>query len=158
MRYARALQTGATLPSFRVVTARTTSLELRVRYSETDQMGVVYHANYLVWCELGRTEHIRALGTTYQDIERAGVRLAVAEASLRYHAPARYDDVIRVETTLETVRSRHLDFSYLITLAATNQRLASVRTSLVSVDMGGKVVAMPPELRAALRAADAAAP
>ncbi|MEJ7813071.1 MAG: thioesterase family protein [Gemmatimonadaceae bacterium] len=138
------------------MTARTTSLELRVRYGETYQMGVVYHANYLIWCELGRTEHIRALGIPYRDIERMGVRLAVAEATLRYHAPARYDDVIRVETTLETVRSRHLDFSYVIALAAAGQRLASARTALVSLDMGGRVVAMPRELRDALAAKDAA--
>jgi acyl-CoA thioester hydrolase len=57
---------------------------LRVRYAETDQMGVVYHANYLVWCEIGRTELMRELGYAYADIERGGIRLAVAEASLRY--------------------------------------------------------------------------
>ena len=80
--------------------------ELRVRYGETDQMGVVYHANYLVWCEVGRTDFIRTSGMSYRQMEEAGVALAVADASLRFHAPARYDDVVRVETTLTDVRSR----------------------------------------------------
>ena len=80
--------------------------EFRVRYSETDQMGVVYHAEYLVWCEVGRTDFIRALGLPYSELERQGTALAVAEANIRYHAPARYDDLVRVETRLVDVRSR----------------------------------------------------
>ncbi|MDZ7630965.1 MAG: thioesterase family protein [Gemmatimonadaceae bacterium] len=75
-------------------------VELRVRYAETDQMGVVYHSNYLIWCEVGRTELIRQYGHSYADIERLGVGLAVSDAALRFHAPARYDDLIRVTTTL----------------------------------------------------------
>lgn len=88
--------------------------ELRVRYAETDQMGVVYHAHYLVWCEVGRTDFIRALGVPYAEMERQGVRLAVAEATVRYHAGARYDDRIRVETRLTEVRSRMVTFAYRI--------------------------------------------
>jgi acyl-CoA thioester hydrolase len=79
-----------------------------VRYAETDQMGVVYHANYLVWCEIGRTDFIRALGTPYAQLERDGVLLAVSDAALRFHAAARYDDPIRVYTRLIDVRSRAL--------------------------------------------------
>ena len=82
--------------------------EFRVRYAETDQMGVVYYANYLVWCEIGRTEFLRSLGRSYADLERDGILLAVAEASLRYHASARYDDLVRVETTLRSARSTSL--------------------------------------------------
>ena len=70
--------------------AHTTSL--RVRYAETDQMGVVYHANYLAWCEVGRTEYVRAAGMTYREMERAGVGLAVIDAQLRFHGGAAYDD------------------------------------------------------------------
>jgi acyl-CoA thioester hydrolase len=81
-------------------------IELRVRYSETDQMQVVYHANYLVWCEIGRTEFIREVWGSYADVEKSGVALAVVDASLRYHAPARYDDLVRVTTTVRDVRSR----------------------------------------------------
>jgi acyl-CoA thioester hydrolase len=90
--------------------ARTTTLDLRVRYAETDQMGVVYHTHYLVWCEMGRTDYIRQLGTTYAHIEARGTRLAVADAAIRYHAPARYDDLIRVATTLTDVKSRAITF------------------------------------------------
>ena len=98
-------------------TAPTREIEIRVRYAETDQMGVVYHANYLVWCEMGRTDFIRDLGLSYAAMERSGVSLAVSELSARYHAPARYDDLIRVRTTLVDVRSRMIVFDYRITNA-----------------------------------------
>jgi acyl-CoA thioester hydrolase len=78
--------------------SRTHVTELRVRYAETDQMGVVYHANYLAWCEVGRTDWIRAAGMTYRDMERGGVGLAVADLQMRFHGAATYDDVVRVET------------------------------------------------------------
>jgi acyl-CoA thioester hydrolase len=82
--------------------------EVRVRYAETDQMGVVYHANYLIWCDIGRTQYLKALGANYAELEQAGTMLAVSEASIRYHASARYDEVIRIETTLREIRSRAL--------------------------------------------------
>src|ERR1700680_2802362 len=103
---------------------------VRVRYAETDQMGVVYHANYLVWCEIGRTDFIRALGAPYSAIEREGVGLAVAEARLRCHAPARYDDVVRVATELAAVKSRSITFEYLITNADSGARLVTATTTL----------------------------
>jgi len=123
------------------------SAEFRVRYAETDQMGVVYYANYLVWCEIGRTEYIRAFGRTYADLERQGIFLAVSEASLRYHAPARYDDRIRVDTRLSKVRSRALEFEYLILNADTGERLVSARTALVSLDRNGRPSPLPPDFR-----------
>ncbi|HKG90249.1 MAG TPA: thioesterase family protein [Gemmatimonadaceae bacterium] len=126
------------------------AVDLRVRYAETDQMGVVYHANYLVWCEIGRVEFIRALGTSYASLERSGVTLAVAEASVRYHAPARYDDLVRVETSLADVRSRTITFDYLISHAETRGRLATARTTLICLDSGGRPSVMPDSLRAAL--------
>ena len=126
-------------------------LELRVRYAETDQMGVVYHANYLVWCDMGRTDLIRRCGVSYADMERGGILLAVSELSARYHAPARYDDIIRVRTSLGEVRSRMISFDYLIANADTHQRLVSAHITLISVDRGGKPVALPPELRRLLR-------
>ena len=124
-----------------------TSVEFRVRYGETDQMGVVYHANYLVWCEIGRTELIRTRGMSYAEMEAAGVLLAVADASLRFHAPARYDDLVRVTTTLAEVRSRTVTFDYVITHAESGERLVTARTTLVSVDRGGRTVAMPSHIR-----------
>jgi acyl-CoA thioester hydrolase len=122
--------------------------EFRVRYSETDQMGVVYHAEYLVWCEVGRTDFIRALGLPYAELEKRGTALAVAEATIRYHAPARYDNLIRVETRLVEVRSRAITFEYLIRNAESGERLATARTLLVSLDSHGKPVPMPAEVRA----------
>ena len=133
--------------------ARVATLDLRVRYAETDQMGVVYHTNYLIWCEMGRTDYIRGGGMTYAEIERAGITLAVAEASVRYHSPARYDDLIRVETTLASVRSRAIAFDYLVRHAETGDRLASARTLLVSLDAAGKPVALPAPIRDALERA-----
>lgn len=127
------------------------AVEFRVRYPETDQMGVVYHANYLHWCDIGRTEYLRARGATYADLERNGMLLAVAEASLRYHASARYDQIIRVETTLRDVRSRALTFDYEIVHAETGTRFVSASTVLVSLDAAGRPVQLPLETRELLK-------
>lgn len=132
-----------------------TASETRVRYAETDQMGVAYHANYLVWCEIGRTDFIRSLGVTYAEMERQGVRLAVADATLRYHAGAKYDDVVRIETRLTGVRSRMVEFSYkLLRVPApgdtAGERLASATTRLISIDGENRPVAMPAHFRALL--------
>jgi acyl-CoA thioester hydrolase len=124
--------------------------ELRVRYAETDQMGVVYHSNYLIWCEIGRTDYIRGLGRPYAELEREGVGLAVADVTMRCHAPARYDELIRVETTLTEIKSRTLTFEYVITNAETGARLVSASTTLVSIDPEGRVVALPAAVRAFL--------
>lgn len=125
-------------------------IELRVRYAETDQMRVVYHANYLVWCEIGRTEYMRGVVGSYADVERNGIALAVVEASLRFHAPARYDNLITITTTLREARSRTVTFDYVITNAETGEKLVTASTTLASTDSGGRLVSMPPELRSAL--------
>jgi acyl-CoA thioester hydrolase len=130
-----------------VAAPRESIIEVRVRYAETDQMGVVYHANYLVWCEIGRTDLIRQLGTSYADLERQGVGLAVIDASLRYHSAARYDDLIRVRTVISDVRSRTVTFDYTIEHAVSGLRLASARTTLASLSKEGKLVALPADIR-----------
>ena len=122
-------------------------VEFRVRYAETDQMGVVYHTNYLIWCEVGRTDFIRARGMSYADIERAGIGLAVSDLSARFHGAARYDDLIRVRTTLADVRSRGVTFDYVITRVETGERLVTARTALVSIAPSGRLVALPREVR-----------
>ena len=127
--------------------------ELRVRYAETDQMGVVYHANYLVWCEIGRTDFIRQHGVGYAEMERNGVLLAVSEVSLRLHAPARYDDLVRIETSLAEVKSRQITFDYIITRADSEERLATARTSLVCLARDGRPAALPSDVRSRLEAA-----
>ena len=126
--------------------------ELRVRYAETDQMGVVYHAHYLVWCEIARTDLIRTFGASYRDLEARGVRLAVAEASVRYIAPARYDDRIRIETQLSGVTSRTMVFDYVILNADSAERLATARTTLISLNESNRVVTLPADVRRALSA------
>lgn len=128
-------------------------LELRVRYSETDQMGVVYHAEYLVWCEMGRTEYMRRLGTSYASIELSGTLLVVTDVAIRYHAPARYDEIVRVETTLSDVRSRALTFDYAIFNALDGTRLVTARTMLVSTDRAGRPVPLAAAVRAELERA-----
>lgn len=125
----------------------TSTTEFRVRYAETDQMGVVYHANYLVWCEIGRTDFIRKIGTPYAQLERDNVALAVVDAKLRFHGAARYDDLIRVTTTLKEVRSRMITFDYLIEHAGTGARLVSASTTLASINRESKPVSLPADLR-----------
>jgi acyl-CoA thioester hydrolase len=116
-------------------------------------MGIVYYANYLVWCEVGRVEFMRALGGSYAALEAQGYGLAVAEATVRYLAPARFDDLVRIETTLVGVRSRAVTFDYVISHAETGTRLATAHTALVSVDGTGRPTAMPSDFRARLEAA-----
>ena len=131
----------------------TSEVEFRVRYAETDQMQVVYHANYLIWCEMGRTDLIRKLGSSYADIEKSGIALAVVDASLRYHAAAKYEDTIRVRTVLSEARSRSVTFDYTIENADTGARLVTARTTLASINRDGKLVQMPDDLRKSLEAA-----
>lgn len=98
---------------------------VRVRYAETDQMGVVYHANYVVWMEVGRVEFCRAAGLSYRDMEREGaLHLAVIEANCRYIAPARYDDEIDIETRIEKATPRGVHFAYIMRHAESHQKLA----------------------------------
>jgi len=118
-----------------------------VRYAETDQMGVVYHSHYLVWCEIGRTDLIRRLGTPYAELERQGVTLAVVDASIRYHAGARYDELVRVRTLLANVRSRTITFDYTVERAQSGEKLVTARTMLASLNGEGKLVALPVTLR-----------
>jgi len=98
---------------------------LRVRYAETDQMGVVYYANYLIWMEVGRVEFCRAQGIRYRDMEEAdGILLVVAEANCRYQAPARYDDEVRIATTLSEASPRMVRFDYELFDQTSGARLA----------------------------------
>src|SRR5271170_2225136 len=110
---------------------------LRVRYAETDQMGVVYYANYFVWCEVGRVEFLRHIGYDYKQMEaEENCRLPVAEATCRYKVPARYDDEIAVETSVTGLRGNIVMFSYRILRldAEGEQLLAEAETVHVSVD------------------------
>jgi acyl-CoA thioester hydrolase len=128
-----------------------TPVELRVRYSETDQMGVAYHAHYLAWCELARTEHMRKLGVRYRDLEDRGLRLAVAEVWVRYSRPARYDDLVRVTAWIAEVGSRRVVFRYRIELADNGTTLATAETALVSLDAASRPTRLPDQALAVMR-------
>jgi acyl-CoA thioester hydrolase len=119
-----------------------------VRYAETDQLGVVYHSNYLIWLEVARTDLIRAYGMSYADLEREGFALAVAEVTVRYLAPARYDDEVEVRTTISEVRSRSIRFEYELVRVSDGTRLATAYTALVSIDpKTGRPTALPPAVK-----------
>jgi acyl-CoA thioester hydrolase len=123
--------------------------ELRVIYGDTDQMGVVYYANYLRFFEAGRNEFIRARGLAYRDFEeRFGLRLPVAEAQVSYRSPARYDDVIAVETAMAEVRRASARFEYRVLRG--DEVLATGRTVHACVDLQGRLRRLPPELLARL--------
>jgi acyl-CoA thioester hydrolase len=116
----------------------------RVRYAETDQMGVVYYANYLIWMELGRVEYCRAAGIRYRDMEADdGVLLAVVEARCRYLYPARYDEEIAVKTWVAKASQRMVEFHYEIRDAHSGRRLASGETKHIFLDAGMRPVKLP---------------
>ena len=124
------------------------SSTLRVRYAETDQMGVVYYANYLIWFEVGRTDLCRKLGFAYREMEREdGLYLIVAEARCRYKAPARYDDEIEVRTCLREQRKRVLIFGYEIYRQPDEELLAEGETVHVITDRNGRPRALPEKYR-----------
>ena len=113
----------------------TIETRLRVRYAETDQMGIVYHANYLVWMELGRVEYCRAVGVRYRDMEvEDGILLAVAKAECRFVHPARYDEEIVVETDIAKAHSRLVTFHYRMKRADDGHPLAEGETIHVFCD------------------------
>jgi acyl-CoA thioester hydrolase len=122
--------------------AYVTESRFRVRYAETDQMGMVYYANYLVWMEVGRSDFCRECGFSYRDLEQQEQAfLTVAEANCRYRAPARYDDEVLVETELSRVTSRVIQFLYRIKSGST--LLAKGHTVHVVVGTNGRPRSMP---------------
>ena len=124
----------------------------RVIYGDTDQMGVVYYANYLKWFEIGRTEFLRQTGTPYTSIEQQGLRFPVTEVSCRYYRPSRYDDMITIETALTSLGRVTLTFSYRIFRKEGGVFIASGWTKHACVDEKGEVTKIPPDLEATLKA------
>lgn len=119
---------------------------VRVRYAETDQMGVVYHSNYLIWFEVGRVEFIRQLGLDYKLMEAdEGCGIAVVDAHLRYRAPARYDDELVIQTSLLAARGAVIHFGYKILRADDRQLLCEGETVHVVVGEGMKKCRLPPK-------------
>lgn len=133
---------------------RSHEARLRVRYAETDQMGVAYHANHLVWMEIGRVELCRALGIRYRDMEeRDGILLAVVEANCRYFAPARYDDEVIVRACVQRLGSRTLQFGYELLLGDSGRSIAEGYTKHVFCDRTLKPVRLPKQYHDAFAAA-----
>jgi acyl-CoA thioester hydrolase len=127
---------------------------LRVRYAETDQMGVVYHSNHFIWFEVGRVELLRQLGFSYRDMETDDNRfIAVAEAKCRYRAPARYDEEIVVRTQLLNVRESVVHFGYELRRAQDGSLLAEGETTHIVTDAAMKVAPLPEKYLKAFRAA-----
>ncbi|MBV8206044.1 MAG: acyl-CoA thioesterase [Acidobacteria bacterium] len=124
---------------------------IRVRYAETDQMGVAYHSNFLIWFEVGRVELMRAIGFNYKDMEqREGCYIAVAEARCRYKMPARYDEELIVRTWVRNVRASLVHFAYEVLNTAGNALLAEGETIHIVTDSGMQRRSMPEPYLAAL--------
>ena len=132
----------------------TSETRFRARYSETDKMGVIYYANYLVWMEMGRTDYCKSVGFDYRDMELDGANMAVAEATCRYIAPARYDDEILVTTWVERLNRRLNTFAYAISNAQTKSVLAEGRTIHIAMDKDGKARSIPERYLALMKGAE----
>jgi acyl-CoA thioester hydrolase len=127
---------------------------LRVRYAETDQMGVVHHANHLIWFEVGRVELLRQLGFSYRDMEEQDqCFIAVVDARCRYKAPAHYDDEIIVRTQLKGVRESVIHFGYELLRAEDGALLAEGETTHIVTDAAMKMTPLPEKYMKAFRAA-----
>jgi len=126
-------------------------IRVRVNYSETDQMGVVYHARYLVWLDIARTEHLRLSGMSYRELEAAGLRLAVAEVAARYRQSARFDDEIRVRCWVRDLASRRVEFGYAVEHADDGRLLVTAVTALFALDTAMRPTRLPPKVRQVLR-------
>ena len=127
---------------------------LRVRYAETDQMGVVYHSNHFIWFEVGLVELLRQLGFSYREMESQDNRfIAVAEAKCRYRAPARYDEEVVVRTELKNVRDSVVHFSYELRRVGDGALLAEGETTHIVTDAELKVAALPEKYLKVFRAA-----
>ena len=124
-----------------------TAIEHRVNYSETDQMGLVYHANYVIWLDMARTEHLRGTGVTYKEMEGQGVYLAVTDLQLRYRRAAHYDDLVRVRCWVREVASRRVTFGYAVERVGTGELLATAQTSLMALDRGHAPTRIPEHVR-----------
>jgi acyl-CoA thioester hydrolase len=116
-------------------------IQVRVRYAETDAMGVLHHANYLVYCEMGRTELYRAAGGNYREMEEQGLFFVVVEMRVKYRAPARYDDLLTIRTKIDRITPVKLEHDYEI--SRNGQILALAHSVLACIDREGKVRRIP---------------
>jgi acyl-CoA thioester hydrolase len=125
----------------------TRQTRVRVRYADTDQMGVVYYANYLIWFEIARTEWLRETGWTYRDMEVEGLALPVIEAHCVYRQPARYDDDVRISTRASMLTAVRLRFDYELGIGENPAITAAGHTVHATVDRRGRPCRLPARLR-----------
>lgn len=125
----------------------TASTRVRVRYAETDKMGVVYHANFFVWFEVGRCEWLRALGSTYRGLEEEGIQLPVIEASCTYLRPGHYDDELDVRATARLVSPVQVEFAYEVVRVGDGTTLATGRTRHAAINGRGRPCRLPESIR-----------
>ena len=125
-------------------------IEIRVRYAEVDQMGVVHHSRYWVYFEMGRTELLRRAGIAYRDMEAAGALIVMTKCSARFHAPARYDDELILTTTLARMTTARLDHTYELKRASDGALLVTADTTLACIDRDGSLQPIPPAIRDAV--------
>jgi acyl-CoA thioester hydrolase len=123
---------------------------VRVNYSETDQMGVVYHGRHVVWLDIARTEHLRQAGFSYRELEEQGVRLVVTDLKIRYRQAARYDDLVNIRCRVKEVASRRVIFGYSLEEAATGTLLADAETTLLCLDPERRLSHLPEAVLRAL--------
>ena len=116
---------------------------VRVNYSETDQMGVVYHARHVVWLDIARTEHLRKAGFSYRELEEQGVRLVVTDLNISYRAAVRYDEVVNIRCRVKEIASRRVIFTYLLEEASSGTAVAEAETTLLCVDQQHKLSRLP---------------
>lgn len=121
--------------------------QTRVRYAETDRMGISYYANYFVWFEAARTEYFRALGFVYSEFEKQGILLPVAEAQCRYLGPSSYDDVLTVRTVVSQIRQSSIRFEYQVLINGSTKPIASGYTIHVFSDRNLKPIRIPEALK-----------
>ena len=131
-------------------TVHSCDIEIRVRYAEVDQMGVVHHSRYWVYFEMGRTELLRRSGVAYCDIEAAGALIVMTKCSAKFHAPARYDDELILTTTLTRLTTARLDHTYELKRASDGATLVTAETTLACVDPDGAIQPIPPAIREAV--------
>jgi acyl-CoA thioester hydrolase len=127
--------------------SRSGSTTVRVRYAETDQMGIAWHGEYLAWFEVGRTDLLRGCGCTYRELEAQGLRLPVIEVQARYLRPALYDDLLQIHTRLIGVGGARVSFDYEVRREGTEGPLATGSTSHAAIDLRGRPRRIPEDLR-----------
>jgi len=128
-----------------------TTVRHRVDYSETDQQGVVYHARYVVWLDVARTEHLRQTGMSYRELEAAGFQLMVSGLTVRYRRSARYDDWIRVRAWVRAIASRRVTFGYAVEHDESGELLATASTDLYVLDGAQRLTRFPDKVSSRLK-------